>query len=429
VYLSASSEEVDDIIFRASPWLEVKHESTGIDAYLRYRLDWYKYNDVDVSQSHHMGEGSLTGKMFNEALLVEIGATRSQALRNQTQIIQSGRLPLAGNVIDRDEVYAHPRIETNLGKAITLSTGYLVSEGSYDDPLVQEDTNHHATFSLDNYAGGSGLTWALRYDGRKTEYEISREWKYQQATAELGFWANKNLRIFASGGTESPWDEPFNADMEDTFWEAGIAYTGVRDLSIVLAAGERSFGTSWRGSVEYTFQRGGTSISYTESPTTTGFNRSNVRRSVLDPDDLDEFLDEPGRAERYLSKRLNWGLNLGFRRTSFGFALFDERREGRIQADGSPLGDEAQSGVQANFEWQAGTRTAFVLFGSLIRREQQVTGDSDYRRIGAGVNYSLGQRSTISLDYAFDEQKPSESNLGGYDYESNVVSLFFTFIM
>ena len=37
---------------------------------------------------------------------------------------------------------------------------------------------------------GQGLTWALRYDWRRSEYEISAPWENQQATAELGFWVN-----------------------------------------------------------------------------------------------------------------------------------------------------------------------------------------------------------------------------------------------
>ena len=36
------------------------------------------------------------------------------------------------------------------------------------------------------YAAGRGLTWALEYDWRRTEYEISPPWEHQRAWAELG---------------------------------------------------------------------------------------------------------------------------------------------------------------------------------------------------------------------------------------------------
>jgi hypothetical protein len=429
VYLDASPNEIDDIVYRASPWIGLTHTSPTFDASLRYNFDWYEYDDIGVSNSFHMGQGILTGKLFNESLLLEVGASRRQAIRNTDDVIPSGRLPLAGNLVDRDETYAHPRIETQLGKSVTLNTGYRYAEGSYDDPLIQDDTSHHATFSLDNYAAGSGLTWALRYDGRRKEFDLSPEWEHQLASAQLGFWINERVRVFGSGGKESPWDDPFNPDLEDQFWEAGLAYAGAKGISAEIAAGERSFGSSWRGNIEYTFARGSTSASYNESPTTTGFDRSGRLSIFDDPDQIDEFLDRPGTAERYLSKRLDWNLSLVFRRTSFSLVLFDEAREGRIQADGTPLGDQAQRGASASLSWQAGARTQFVLAGSSIRREQVDLGDSDFRSLKFGVNYNLGQRTQLSLDYAYNEQEPDETNLSGREYESNVVSLFLVFTM
>ena len=434
IYLDTSSNEIDDIIYRASPSLGITHTSPSLDANLRYQLDWYQYDDEDATETYHMGEGSLTGKLFNEALQVEIGASRYQTLRDQDDI-QSDYLPLTNNLVDRDEFYANPRVVTKLSKAVTLSTDYRYTEGDYDDPDIQDDTSHHASFSLENYAAGSGLTWALRYDGRKTEYDISREWEYQQASAELGFWVNGSTRVFASGGEESPWDEPFNSSLEDTFWEAGLAYEGGNRLSAEVAAGERSFGTSWRGNLEYTFARGRTAASYSQTPTTTAFDQSNGQRGVPDPDDpddlgdLDEFLDVPGQDERYLSKRLDWSLYLDFRRTSFSLVLFDEDREDRIQADGTLLDNQAQRGVSADFSWQAGVRTAFVVFGSIIHRESGADNEQDYNRVGIGVNYDLGRRTQVSLDYAYDEQEPTGSNSTSRDYKSNVISLFFTLTM
>ncbi len=424
VFLDVSPGEIDDIVFRASPSITVIHESPTLDADLRYRFDWFKYDDIDATQSYHMGEGSITGKLFDEALQLEIGAIRMQTIRDQESSIPLDRLPLTGNLVDRDEVYANPRLETRLGRSVTLNAGYRYAEGSYDDPLIQDDDNHQATLSFDNYDAGSGLTWALRYDGRKTEYEVSRAWEYRIATAELGFWTGPNLRLFGSGGKESSWDDPFNPDLEDSFWEAGFAYRSGENMSAEFAAGERSFGTSWRGNLEYAFSRGTTSLSYAESPTTTGFNQSGGRRNVIDPDNLDEFLDVPGAAERYLAKRFDWDLRVNLRRTTFSLAVFDEDRSGRIQADGTPLADQAQRGGSVSLTWQAGARTEFVVAGSIVRRDAGSAGDSDYRMAGLGANYRLGQRTQLSLDYAYTEQQPDESGLSFADYKSNVISLF-----
>lgn len=195
-------------------------------------------------------------------------------------------------------------------------------------------------------------------------------------------------------------------------------------MSAEFAAGERSFGTSWRGNLEYAFSRGTTSLSYAESPTTTGFNQSGGRRNFIDPDNLDEFLDVPGAAERYLAKRFDWDLRVNLRRTTFSLAVFDEDRSGRIQADGTPLADQAQRGGSVSLTWQAGARTEFVVAGSIVRRDAGSAGDSDYRMAGLGANYRLGQRTQLSLDYAYTEQQPDESGLSFADYKSNVISLF-----
>jgi len=193
--------------------------------------------------------------------------------------------------------------------------------------------------------------------------------------------------------------------------------------------GERSFGSSWRGRLDYTFRRGSTSLSYNETPTTTGYNRSGGARSTLDPDDLDEFLDRPGNAERFISSRLQWMLNLTFRRAGFDLSVFDEDRTGRISAEGVPGEDQSQTGVTANFAWQAGVRTEFVIFGSIINRETGSMSRSRYAGAGLNVNYRLGTRSSVSLGYRYDEQEPRGEVATSRDYVANVVSLFYKYSM
>ncbi len=354
---------------------------------------------------------------------------RRQILRNPNDGIISGRLPQTDDLLDRDEVYINPRLDRKLGGAVTFNADYRYTEGSNNDPLIQDDTNHHGSASLQNYDAGQGLSWALRYDFRRTEYEISRAWEYQQATAELGFWVNQKLRFFSGGGKESPWDVPFNSDLEDSFWEAGFAYGAGESLSAEFAAGERSFGSSWRGRLDYDFQRGSTSLSYVESPSTTGFGQSNGRRSVLDPDDIDEFLDVPGQAERFLSKRLQWDLSVEFRRSDISIALFDEDRSGRILADGSPLEDEVQRGVRANISWNAGVRTELRAFGSILRRESAIDDRSDFNSVGLNIAYRFGTRTQLSFEYSYEEQQPQGAILAGRDYVNNVFSLFITYTM
>ena len=173
-------------------------------------------------------------------------------------------------------------------------------------------------------------------------------------------------------------------------------------------------------------------LSYVETPTTTGFNQTSGRPIVLDPDDpddLDEFLDTPGSAERYLSKRLQWNANLEFRRLNLSFAVFDEDRSDRIRDDGTPLEDQSQRGAFANMTWEAGARTDLYAGGSVTRQEFGNDSRSDFYRVGIGANYQLGARTELSLDYSYNKQEPKGQSPFGRDYVANVVSLFLTYTM
>ncbi len=429
LFLATSPDEVDDLIYQVSPWIDVEYTSPGVDATLNYRYDWYRYTDLSTEQSFHVGRASVTGKAWQDTLRVELGASRDQVLSDPNQVIPPGRLPFSGNLTDRDEFWVAPQLQRQLGNVVSLFTSYRFSRGQYDDSDIQDDTNHEALFSVENYSAGQGLTWALRYNWRRTEYEISPPWENQRATAELGYWTNSSTRVFAAGGRESAWDDPFDPKLADPFWEAGFAHKAGESLSLEFAAGERSFGSSWRGEVDYSFRRGSTTLSYNETPTTTAFNRSNRVPGFADPGDLDDFLNRPGGAERFLSKRFDWALNLAFRRIDFDLRLFDEDRGERTDASGTPIDDESQSGASAALTWRAGARTEFAVSGSIIDQELDATNKSRFNSAGLSINYDLGTRLQLELLYDYAEQQPRGSDSTSQDYVANTVSLLLTYTL
>jgi uncharacterized protein (PEP-CTERM system associated) len=437
IFLVASPDEIDDIVYQASPFLSFLHESPNLDANLDYTFDWYRYADLDTTTKWHNGVASLIGKAWEESLAVGVGAGRSQVLGDPSGVIPPGSLPLSGNLVNQDEWWLNARFNRKVSRAVTFDADYTYSKFQFEDDLIQDNTNQIVNFGLENYAAGQGLTWALRYEWRQTEYEISLlPWEYQRASAELGFWANAKTRFFASGGEESAWDDPIDAALVDPFWEAGFAYSAGENLSAEFAAGERSFGSSWRGNLDYTFRRGSTSASYSQTPTTTGFYRSGSPSGLRDetgaapgPDGFDDFLSRPGTAERYISKRFQWNLNLEFRRTGFSLEVFDEDRSGRTSAIGIPRSDQSETGITANFSWQAGVRTEFVAFGAIVDREYDDTNRTRYSSGGLTANYSLGERSELSLSYRYGDQRPGDEIAVSQDYAVNIVSLYFTFTM
>jgi len=431
VFLVADPNEVEETIYQITPSLSLDYENQRVDVVLRYQFDWYKYDDLDITNKYHRYDMVLNSELVDKMLFLGVGASRSQSVVDPDGVIPPGNLPLSGNLTDRDEYFVNPRFEKTLGGSVTVDANYRYTVVIFDDSdvenprFVQDNTSESATFNVENYKRGQGLTWAARYEWRKTDYDRSLPWEYNIAVAELGFWANGSTRLFASGGKESAWDDPVDRSLQDGFWEAGFAYKHGDRISAEFAAGERSFGSSWRGKLDFSFQRGELVFSYAETPTTAGSDRFSGG-NLLDPEEPDDLLTRPGSAERYISKRGQASLNFDFRRTNLGFVIYDEERTGRHRTDGTPLGDQAQQGASASFSWQAGARTTLTARGSIRNRETETAGETEFLSASVAANYRLGSSVFLTLSYKYSEQDPADS-ANGHDYVAYLVSFFVSY--
>jgi hypothetical protein len=428
VFLQATPGDVDENILGVSPYFGLIHESPGVDAELNYKIDWYRYTGLSSQSTYHLFDGIVTGKWLDDSLKIALGAIRKQVLRDPGVNIPAGRLPLSGGLVDRDELFINPRYERELSQAIGMTLDYRFATISHDENTIQENDNQIGRFVLDNYARRQGFTWALRYDLRKTKYEISAPFEYRKATGEMGFWVSERMRLFGSGGKESPWDVSNDSSLKDSFWEGGVAFDAGEKLSAEFAVGERSFGHSWRGELDYTFRRGSVRLSYSEDPTTIGFE---VDR-LIDGGDAefnsapDDFLTRPGRIESFISERLDFQYKIDFRRTRVAITVFSEDRVNRFDANRVQLSNQDQSGVSASVAWQLASRTELVAAGSLLTRKDSITSESEFRRGTLTANYQLGRKTQASIVYDYSEQQPS-SITAGRDYAANTVSLLLNY--
>jgi hypothetical protein len=426
--LAPSPDELDDTAYQISPFLSLVYANQRIEANVRYEFDWYKYSELDATNEFHRYDASFIADLVQDTLFLDLGASKNQSAIDPDTLIPPEALPGFGNVGDRDSYYVSPRFEKTFGRSATVNANYRYEDISYDESdfgdtqSVQDNINESANFEIQNYARAEGLTWAVRYEWNETEYERSLPWEYQKASAELGFWANEKMRIFASGGQESAWDDPVDRSLQDQFWEAGFAYRNGEKFDAEFAAGERSFGSSWRGRLNFAFRRGSLSASYEETPTTVGQD-GYVRRNLEEPDEPIDLLTRPGSSERYILKRGEASLAFEFRRSSLGFTVYDEVREGRFSDDGTPLGDESQNGLSVNFSWQLGTKTDIEATGGVNSREFEDSGNQDFITGSLTATYQMRPTLGFSLGYDYSEQDPDAGSLGR-DYVSNIVSLF-----
>lgn len=426
----ASTDEESETVYQLLPSFTLAHQTPRVTSQVAYQMNAYRYDSRGEDEIYNRFNGQTTIALDPDNFFFDLGASRAQSVRDASFAIPRSTLPITGNRIDRDEAFAGPSFQYPLGRNVTASGNYQRTWVRYDDDIdttsfrTRDADSDTAAFSFDNYRRQQGLTWAVRYTSMETDYGVFVPWRHKQAIAELGAWIGQGLRIFASGGKESSWDDPFDSGLEDTLWDAGITKTAGERWLIELAAGERTFGSTRRGRLEFTFRRGNMSFVYNEQPTTQERNPF-VRGGLFDPLEPDDFLSEPGTPERFISKRLQWSLGFELRRTQLNFYLFDETREQRVLLDGTPVQDIEQSGASVSVSRQLGARTELRAAASRSSRQFQVGSERDLTEASLAANYSIGPRSDLSLEYRYVEDEPADGPPDS-GYEANTVSLLFT---
>jgi uncharacterized protein (PEP-CTERM system associated) len=418
-------------VYSLVPSLIYTNDAPRFIADAEYEIQGYRYDQRDETEVFHLLDGVFSLGLDPDNLFLDFGASRTQAIDDPEGTIPHGNLPISSNRVDVDEAYAGPRLFYPIGSNVTANAAYqrAIVRYRYDeDDLASSRSDFDddtLTFSLDNYRREQGFTWATRYTDYRTTYdlELYAPWEYRQATMEIGGWVSSVVRLFASGGRESAWDAPLDPSLEDSFWEAGFAAERGESFSAEFAAGERTYGSSRRGSLNYLFERGGTTLSYVESPTTQGRNRYSVEGELEDAEPPDDLLTRPGTGERYVSKRLLWRLRLDWDRTGFGVYVYDETRENRIAADGTPLGDELQSGATVSASWRPGARTEFTL--DVTRTVREFAPGEEYRGDSISLigDYDIGSRTLLSLELSRVEERRPAATAG---YEADLIALFLT---
>lgn len=438
-------------VYRVQPSLALTQSNRRLDSDVDIRLEGLYYGQQSTSEVFRTFNANVSAALDPENFFIDFGGSRSHVIVDPDGPIPRGNLWQTTNRTRQDGAYIGPNLQYPLGPNITAAASWRRSWWDYDFafdpgealPFRNDFHSDYTNVSIDNYRRARGFTWAMRYDAQKTDYEGLPTWENRRATIELGAWVNESLRLFLAGGEESPWDEPFNPVLEDSFWEGGFARTVGDRLNLELAVGERSFGRSKRASVEATFQNGNTRFSYSEQPTTHRGDRfgRDFGRAVLgsagtplfdgfdfpgaDAEALPEdLLTRVGLAERYLSERLAWSLSIERRRTQISVSVYDDKRSGRIALTGMPLRDERQTSGSVGVTREIGTRTS--LSGYLRRTHRSYDGltappDRELTDLSISADYEFGARTRVTLGY----QRQVDDGAGGSrDY--NLLALFLT---
>jgi hypothetical protein len=106
--------------------------------------------------------------------------------------------------------------------------------------------------------------------------------------------------------------------------------------------------------------------------------------------------------------------------------VFDEQREQRTEADGTPLADEDQTGVTVSMSWELGSRTELSVSANRADRQyDELTGEREFKGGSIRAVYALGPRTDVSLEYDRHEEA-SKSGTAGVGYRANLIALRLT---
>jgi len=419
VFLSAKNLEQSETVYTITPEFFLTKDSERLNANLRYRPEAYFYSEFDVADGvFHALDASLTAMLAKDRFFLDLSAVNFQSIITPDGHFPTSNLPITGNRIDTSTFEASPYWQQRIGQAGLLAkVGYRAAE--YDSDLYQSNKELYGLLQLNNIENQQGLAWGLDYQYRRMEYDDSTPWEFQRASVDLGVWVNSGTRIFAVGGAETSFDDLYTPNMDEDFWEAGFQYKPSQRMNLELAAGERSYGTSFRGDFSYTLKRGYISLTYDEGPTT----RADAvfdQRPITSSDNLDNILDQPGQSDRFIRRRAEFQLNIELSKSDLTLRVFAEEREQRTTADGDPLEDEGYSGVALRWNWSLGTNTTLGLGTDISERDQSGRKD-EMLRAYADLAYDFSNRLSVRLEGVHSSQDGVESD--DYDYDENQVRL------
>lgn len=416
-----------------NPGFTYARESENLIADVAYRMDAYHYQERNEDEIHNLLDAELSFGVVPDRFFLDLGASRSQAIVDPEGTIPFDNLAISDNRVDRDDFFGGMSFQTPIGESVIANGDLRRTLVRYADRLptvggFDDYTSDAAGLSLDNYRKGVGISWATRYAYHNVDYKVplGASYRYQQAYVELGYWVNPGTRLFVVAGKESPWNDPMEYGLEDTLWEAGVERQAGERFHAEFAVGDRTFGSSWRGELEYDFPRGATAFSYNETPTTSANDRFSDG-GLLSPEDPDDYLFRAGSAERFISKRLAWNVALEWERYDFALGLYDESRDNRTGVNGLPLADEQQSGANLSAAWRIGTRTELYLRARRAATEFGSGASHDLASDAVGASYGLGRRMRLSLELERREQVSAQTPALNYLETLASLRLAFTF--
>jgi len=392
----------EELLLELVPSFGLEYKSSRIAAELFYQLTGLAHaNDSDRNQAYHEADGVVDLQLVENLFSLEAGGTYFQRTVDPERPSNTSLVFDTNNLADVATYRLTPKVRHEFRHAL-LDASFTKAWANFvdEDPLQQvalEDADseqaHVALSSLED--DGGAFSWLLGYDRRRVLYDVSSDFVFENATAELGRRVSARIKVFGRGGVETdlaadPTGE--SAGLDEGWWQVGAEWRVNRSNYFTFAIGERFFGRSIAAAWDREARVLKLHVGYSEEPGTSAQEMA-LRGRRTDPDAILVPGDDLSRisSDPYLRRAFDASVRLTGRRTQIELSAYQYRREYLA----SDLQDRER---EIGLAMQRQLSSLLTLDASFTHQEVELSssGSFDQQRASIGLERRIGQRAYLS---------------------------------
>jgi hypothetical protein len=358
----------------------------------------------------HTGSLLSTTKLIPDWFDLDLGGQRVQGIADPYLPANTQYLFATNNLADYTSGFVKPslrhtfrlaRVEASYMRGISSDQQLGVA-----NPLQYKSNQRSAVFNVSSVEHDARVTWTAGYQRQQVDYEQpnKEQFRYENASAELGVLVAGSVRLVGRGGKES--DPQLGIDaggLGSTYWAGGFDWSpGPRD-ELRLLVGHRFFGKTYEGLWKRQSRLLNLEVTYHEQPTT---QDSMLLGQPLTP----PVVVVPGTngftrlsQDVFLDKLLSGAATVTGRITQIGISVTSEQRSyysiGGIQTPAALGYEDTQRAATLFASRRLGPLMELHLSGSVGRVDLREAGQNSYntQQVAAALTRRMGRRASLYM--------------------------------
>lgn len=400
--LAPAGQEESETIGEVRPGLRMALRGRRAEGTLEYQMENYFFSgNSDRDQTYHELDGTLESELISQLLYFDATARMSQAIIDPEQLVPYSNFVTTENRADYTAVEVDPYLERDFGNVVRVRLGYsygIVRFDDFDEQVaanLQDLDDRVINVVVASLPEDRTLSWELRYNDERVEFDTAARVEYEVAGAELGWRVTPSLQLLGRAGRESDLREnQVTTEVESDIWAAGFRWRPSARNELEATFGERFFGETYTANWSFEGSRLVAGFDYSESPLIVG--QQLFQLPVL----TDPLPGDTGASltaitpEVYLSELASAWIGLVGRRNTVQVTLYRDAREFLSTNE-----DEDEEGALLDWDWRLGPRT--TMFSEITWQRIGYRGserNDEFLQAALGAERQLGQATWLLLD-------------------------------